>query len=132
VGEMPVLGYGANMMTVFEHSWGAPIASPHSLYMTTLLTAGFLGLAGLAWLLLALVAMPISCALRRRGGRTELRALGGILAVVMLVWVANEVKIEFLRQSFYVDLMAFLFGLVSSLYWLSRKPENGHQDSPGG
>jgi len=124
VGEMPTLGYGANMMTVFDQSWGAPIPSPHSLYLTTLLTAGFLGLAGLAWLLLRLVAMPISCALRRRGGRTELRALGGILAVVMVAWVANEVKIEFLRHSFYVDLMAFLFGLVSSLFWFSRRSEH--------
>ena len=127
VGDMPASGYGANMMTVFEQSWGAPVVSPHSLYMTTLLTAGFMGLAGLAWLLFALVAMPLSCALRRRGGRTELRALGSILAVVMVSWVLSEVKIEFLRQIFYVDLMAFLFGLVSSLFWLSRKPESDHQ-----
>lgn len=121
--NMPAFGYGANMMRVFQQRWGSPIVSPHSLYMSVLLTAGCLGLAILVWLLLGLVSMSLSCALGRRVGQTELRSLGGILAVVIVCWILNEVKIEFLRQGFYVDLMAFLFGLVSSLFWLSRSPE---------
>jgi len=123
VGEMPTLGYGANMRTVFQQSWGQLVDWPHSLYMTTLLTAGFLGLVALAWLVVGLVAMPVSCTFRRRWAQTDVRALAGILAVVIVVWVLNEAKIEFLRSSFYVDLMAFLFGLISSLFWLSRNPK---------
>jgi len=125
VGKMPAFGYGANMNTVFGQSWGGLIIWPHSLYMTTLLTAGFVGLPVLAWLLFGLVAMPVRCALHRRVGGAELRALGSILAVVIVCWVVNEVKIEFLRQVFYVNLMAFLFGLVSSLFWLSRHSDHG-------
>jgi O-antigen ligase len=132
VDEMPPQGYGANMITVFDRAWGgslgiAELTSPHSLYMTTLLTAGFPGLIALAWLAVAVLAMSFSCALRRRGASADVRALGAILATVLVVWVVTEVKIDFVRHSFYVDLLAFLFGIVSSLFWLSRESAPSHQ-----
>jgi hypothetical protein len=132
VGKMPILGYGARMMTVFNqsfvsHGYGSVIIYTHSLYTSILLSTGFLGLVSLAWLTVAVVAMPISWTIRRRGASPELRALGGILAVVMLVWAVNEAKSEFIRQSFYVDLMAFTFGIVSSHFWLSRRSSQAHE-----
>ena len=121
--DMPFWGFGQDMLPTLAGAYRHPIAGPHSLYLAVLLTAGPLALVVLFALLATLIGMCVRTL--QRATLPTTRALAGLLLAVMVVWAANEVKIEFLRLGkmgvYYIDLLAFFFGLIACLHGLARE-----------
>lgn len=110
--KMPPLGYGTRMMEVVQASHPSfVLESPHSLYFSVLLTAGWLGLAALIALVVTVIFLAARTALS--GTSADSRYWGAVLLAAALYIFVNETKIEFLRLPFYTDLVFLLFGLVA-------------------
>jgi len=125
VRRMPLLGFGTSMMTVFNARMGAIYESPHSLYLTVVLTTGFAGLAALVALFAAALASVVVVA--ARGEAPAARHWGGVLLAALVYFVANEAKIDFVRIPFYVDLVVVFLALAVCLPHLSfptREPSS--------
>jgi hypothetical protein len=122
---MPFWGFGQNMLPLLADAYQHPIAGPHSLYLAVLLTAGPLALVALFALLAMLIGMCVRTL--QRANLPTARALAGVLLAVLIIWAANEVKIEFLRLGkmgvYYIDLLAFFFGLIACLHGLAREDQ---------
>jgi hypothetical protein len=128
-GHMPLLGFGTRMRdVVYSFTALGPVEWPHSLYFWALLTAGFLGLFAVIVLVVIAVILPIKTAFLE--APLPYRELGSVFAAVTLYWAVNEAKIEFVRLPFYVDFVFFFFGVVASLYVLSR--DSVADDAEGG
>jgi hypothetical protein len=124
-GEMPYYGYGARWLAVFRIALNDPRArSPHSLYFTILLAAGYLGLAAVIVLATVALTLTIRTAVRRTGS-PNLRWWGSVLAVVVFYWFVNEAKIDFVRLMFVVDFMFAFFGLVAAVTGLAADEARG-------
>ena len=111
-GKMPWSGYGTQMLAVVQASHPSfELKSPHSLYFSVLLTAGWLGLVALVCLLVAVLVSAI------RATRSPMSAMsrywGAVLLAASFYVVVNEAKIEFLRLPFYTDMVFLLFGIVA-------------------
>lgn len=118
VHGMPWTGYGARMMDVFQAQFpNYLVRSPHSLYLTALLIAGWGGLAAVIVLAVALLAMAVATS-RSRVSR-PCRRWGVVLLAVVVFWIADESKIEFLRYPFYVDFTFLLLGAVGATFALA-------------
>jgi hypothetical protein len=116
--QMPLLGYGAQMIDVVRLNFNYFfIQSPHSLFFSMLLIAGYPGLVVIILFIFKLFLLSIKCL---KNKTNSLISQYGIIFIVILVyWAANEVKIEFLRLIFYSNYLFFLWGILSSLYSLS-------------
>lgn len=131
VRDMPVFGYGPGMSRAIGASYPNWIIHwPHSLYFWALLTSGFLGLAALCVVMAVVVYLPIRTAALRSTSRY--RQLGCVFAAVTIYLAANEAKIEFVRLTFYIDMVFLLFGAIASLYVLSREADQVPGQAPGG
>ena len=117
--EMPWFGYGTAMSSAVQAGYPEmSIGWPHSLYFWALLTSGFLGLVALCIVIVMVIYLPVRTATLHVTSRY--RQLGCVFAAVAIYWSVNEAKIEFVRLTFYVDLVFLLFGMIASLYVLSR------------
>ena len=115
---MPASGYGTRMHEMVKISDPIHVGWPHSLYFWGLLTAGFFGLVAVVLLVTAAVVLPCRTIFFR--APAGYREIACVFAAVTIYWAASEAKIEFVRNYFYVDIVFLLFGVVSSLYALSR------------
>ena len=120
VHGMPWTGYGVRMMDVFQGQFpNYLIRSPHSLYLTALLIAGWAGLVAVIALGVALLAMTLVTA--RSPVSRRYRQWGVVLLAIVVFWVADESKIEFLRYPFYVAFTFVLLGAVGATFSLARE-----------
>lgn len=123
---MPFFGYGNRMMDVFHRNLVGfkQIRSPHSVYLAIGLTAGIPGLLALLALFGRLLYLTGRMASSR--GRPRRRQVGAVLLAAVVVWMANEAKIEFIRYPFYIDLGFVFFGLVGVASTLAfDEPQGG-------
>jgi O-antigen ligase len=110
--SMPWSGYGTQMLAVVQASHPSfELTSPHSLYFSVLLTSGWLGLAALVSLLVAVVVSAVRATRSRRSAAA--RYWGAVLFAATLYIIVNEAKIEFLRLPFYTDMVFLLFGIIA-------------------
>jgi hypothetical protein len=125
--KMPWSGYGTRMMAVVQAAHPSfVLKSPHSLYFSVLLTAGWFGLAALICLLTAVVVSAVLAA--RSQGSAMSRYWGAVFLAATLYVIVNEVKIEFLRVPFYTDLIFLLFGLVAVTRWLPARDKSAFDE----
>lgn len=110
----PILGYGANYKTVLSSLYGKALKSPHTFYLGMLLIAGFPGL--ISSILLAITPIILGIKLLVRKGNILMKKWGILIVSTFTLWAINEIKIDFLRYSFYMDLIFFIIGIVSSVY----------------
>ena len=48
-----------------------------------------------------------------------------VIVSVWSLWAVNEIKIEFIRYPFYMNIVFFLFGILASYYDLAlNKPQD--------
>jgi hypothetical protein len=127
-GRMPVSGYGPRMREVLQLAAPYNVGWPHSLYFWGLLTAGVFGLLAVILLVAIAIFLPARSAFRR--GPTEYRELACVFTVVAVYLAVSEAKIEFVRHSFYVDIIFLLLGMLSSLFVLSRDAAAAQAQSP--
>lgn len=115
---MPFWGFGNGMRAAINSvsPFGPIILSPHSLYFAMLLTYGYLGLVAILSLILGAVILLVRTILK---APPAYQFCGWILLAVMLAWVADEIKIDFVRYQFYIDFVYLLFGMISCVYSLS-------------
>ena len=93
---------------------------PHSLYLWTWVAMGLMGLAALTALLGMLIARAVQ-SYRIASSWPEMRKWAGFLLVFMLYWVVDEFKIEAVRQMGYMYFFFTWFGVISSVYAISRE-----------
>ncbi len=108
--DHPVLGHGP----FYSPTGGARIYHwPHSLYLFVANNVGFLGLGVFLWLLGTLfwMARPVTDDLRRGD------FISGYLLVAraqMLIFVVDQIKIEYLRNTSYQFQIWLVFGLMAA------------------
>lgn len=117
IRRMPVLGFGTSMMSIFDAKMGAIYESPHSLYLTVVLTTGFGGLAALLALFAATLSSVTMAAIR--SGAPAARHWAGVFLAALVYFIANEAKIDFVRIPFYVDYVVVFLALAVCLPHLS-------------
>ena len=116
--QMPLFGYGAQMIDVVRLNFNYFfIQSPHSLFFSMLLIAGYPGLIMIIFFILKLFYLSIKCV--KNKSNSSICQYGIMFLVILVYWSANEVKIEFIRLIFYSNYLFFLWGILSSLYALS-------------
>ena len=108
--EHPLIGHGP--------SWASLTGSriyywPHSLYLYVANNVGFIGLAVLLWLLLTLFRMvrPVTDDLR------DGDYVGSYLLIAraqMVVFLVDQIKIEYLRNPVYQFQVWLMFGLMAA------------------
>lgn len=116
--DLPFTGYGTQMTRMFEN---IGYTSPHSLYFSMFLKAGYPGIFAL-FILIITPFLWMSRVLLDRASREQ-----HIWAIVLLsswmLWAVNEIKIEFIRYPFYMNIVFFMFGMFAGFYQLAlRKP----------
>ncbi|HVP14683.1 MAG TPA: hypothetical protein VMS88_04005, partial [Terriglobales bacterium] len=116
---------------IFEHPWigHGPYYSgqsgtrlwfwPHCLYLFVPNNVGFIGLAIFLWLLGSLfrVSIPHTDDLRRSRFSEGYLLIGHVQLVVFIV---DEIKIEYLRNPNYGFQIWFMFALIVAAYQISR------------
>lgn len=115
--DMPLLGYGTRMHAVVRAANPVLAEWPHSLYFWAWLTSGALGLVAAVLVVALAIYLPV-CTLKRRAA-VGYRQLGLVFAAIAVYWAVSELKIEFVRLSFYVDFVFLLLGIIASLYVLA-------------
>jgi O-antigen ligase len=120
MNHLPFTGYGTQMTRMFEN---IGYASPHSLYLSMLLKAGFPGILAILILICAPFLWMARILLNRTRHAYHTWAI--ILLSVWSCWVINEVKIEFIRYPFYMNIIFFILGVTASYYHLARNKPSG-------
>ena len=121
--QSPWFGYGSNMLQVIRNEFLRFYPqSPHSLYFWLLLTGGILLLCSFVWFMAALLFRLGRAALV---GEPALRLWAAVFLAATVAWLANEVKIDAVRQVFYVDWLMFLLGLAAVTSWMATRDEPG-------
>jgi O-antigen ligase len=127
--EHPLIGHGpsyATMNRAMVYYW------PHSLYLFVANNVGFIGLAVFLWLLGTLFWMtrPVTDDLR---GEDFAASYLLIARAQMLVFLVDEVKIEYLRNTIYQFQVWLVFGLMAaaSLSVRARAAPAGATRRPG-
>ena len=110
--NLPFTGYGALMKDIFISTPGGNYDSPHSVYFWMFLTAGYPGLIAI----LILVITPFLWTFRVLSNKnTTTYYMWAIIFIsVWVFWTANEIKVEFTRYPFYMDIIFFLLGITAS------------------
>jgi O-antigen ligase len=119
LNKLPFTGYGGWMMEIFDTKGGAVFVGPHSIYLFMLLKAGYPGLIAI----IAFISIPIYWMLRIffRGINKTAQSWAIVLLSVWIFWAVNEIKIEFVRYPFYMDIIFLLFGIMASFYNMNIK-----------
>lgn len=104
--EHPILGHGL----LFK---SPPLIYPHCIYIYLIYTVGFLGLASFLWLIVKLFRYS-NRNLRNNMNKTFTWGLVAVLQVDLVIFVIDEIKIEFLRNYHcnYQHFVFLLFGLL--------------------
>lgn len=115
--DHPLIGHGpyyAALTSARIHHW------PHSLYLIVANNVGFIGLAVLLWLLLTLLYMsrPVTDDLPR-GDYVQSYLL--VAHVQVLVFLVDEIKIEYLRNEIYQFQVWMMFALVAAASLIVRQ-----------
>lgn len=126
--KMPAFGYGARVHDVLQLSNSNHPLWPHSLYFWGLLTAGVFGLLAVVLLVAVVIFLPLRTTFLR--APATYRELACVFTAVTIYWAVSEAKIEFVRFYFYSDIVFLLFGMLSSLYVLSRDAAAAQLQSP--
>ncbi len=115
--KLPITGYGTQMMEIFDMIGRGVYASPHSLYFSMLLIAGYPGIISI----IIMICTPFLWMLRILFNRTmkQYYAWAIVMISVWSFWAVNEIKIEFIRYAFYMNIVFFLFGIFASFYDLA-------------
>ena len=122
--ENPIVGRGPklNVSTRNRQIDGIPYqgAHPHNLVLTILVTTGIVGFIAWATLATAFV-MPLLRAARRRDQHDDLlSALPKLSLLILALFFMGEMRIEFLRASYW-DYQNYMFMLVSLFLVCSHK-----------
>lgn len=126
--DMPPLGYGMRMMAEFDSHLpaGGVVRSPHSLYLDALLIAGVPGLIALAALVLRLLQLTWRMTFSRHSA--TFNRWGSVLLAATVIWAMTEMKVDFIRFPFYIDMTFLLLGLIAAAYSLGRED---HREANG-
>ena len=119
IRHLPVLGYGPFLMEKFNAFLERDFTAPHSLYLSMLLTAGYPGIFAIMIMIFSPIKWMLQVFFENHTKIFHTWAL--IFLTVLIFWTANEIKIEFIRSSFYMDIIFFLFGIITSFYDLARR-----------
>ena len=118
IEELPFTGYGTHMMDVFIRKGGGQFTSPHSLYFSMILRAGYLGVVAI----FIVILFPLLWMARILFKQPD--AIYRIWAVVIVsawcFWAVNEIKIEFIRYPFYMNVVFFIVGMFAGFYQMAR------------
>jgi hypothetical protein len=116
---MPFLGYGHLFQQSATTLANSSVFLPHSLYLSMLLINGYPGLI----VTFLFVAIPILWMLKILVSQnTKMHYAWAIVFLsVWIFWSVNEIKVEFIRQPFYMNIVFFLFGMIASVYMLARR-----------
>jgi hypothetical protein len=110
--QHPLIGHGPSYSLV---SGGRLYYWPHSLYLFVANNVGFIGLAVMVWLLWTLFQMTRPVTDDLQGGDY----VGSYLIVAraqMLVFLVDQIKIEYLRNTTYQFQVWLMFGLMAAAY----------------
>ncbi len=124
--NIPFTGYGASMMNIFASTGNSLriFSSPHSFYFYMFLTAGYPGLIAAIILILTPVMWILRVLFNKSIKVYQTWAI--IIMGVWCFWIVNEIKIEFTRYPFYMNILFFIFGIAASFYDLARMKSNTH------
>ena len=114
--EMPFYGFGTGMMAKVLSVSPFLVQSPHSLYFSMLLTFGYPGFL----LTVAIICLLIKYSLSPIIHKGYDNGIHWILFMITIYWAVSEIKIEFLRNVFYMELMAFFAGIIYLNYSFSK------------
>jgi len=123
LGIFRVWGYFAARMPWYGYGWDSPIllqafaligvGYPHSAYFYFLLSAGWPGLLAVLLFFAAVLFSARGDLIRDVTAIYRVFVLG----TATLYFVVSELKIEFVRLPFYVDLLLVLFGILAADSW---------------
>lgn len=118
IHKMPFWGYGASVMELFNATANRIFLSPHSLYFSMLLRSGYPGLIAI----LVMIFAPIFWMVRILFNNTNKTyyAWAIVFLGIVIFWMINEIKMEFIRQVFYMNIIFFFLGIFASYYDLTR------------
>ncbi len=124
--EQPVLGYGGlQIRSMFRPGhFGAEYKYPHSLYYYTLYSGGIIGFLPLVYLLFRLLQASLATAqLFKEDPKRKMAAL--LFFVAIVIFVADEYKIEYVRYVHYQQLIWAIFAAALGLRHLDKGAKQG-------
>jgi hypothetical protein len=117
IPKKPILGYGPQLRLIDESTRVIPgheyLYYPHNLYLYLTLTVGVLGLAAYMWLFWAFYSWW-KRAQRVRTGDPFLDGLPTLAILLLIAFLVDQLKIEFLRSQF-SDHQQYMFALWAIL-----------------
>ncbi|MDI6809244.1 MAG: O-antigen ligase family protein [Candidatus Eisenbacteria bacterium] len=126
--EHIVIGHGPYFSLregVTRFSW------PHNTYLFQLYITGLFGLSAFLWLLIKLFAGTLKFSSRSLASRSFSKSLLLVMNVQLLIFMIDELKIDFQRNVVYTYYVWFLFGLMVACLKIAQaaKPE-GTAEAP--
>ncbi|GEM_PF-5636397 len=119
---MPLTGYGTRMMEVFNNRMGGTFVSPHSIYLSMLLLAGYLGLFSIVLLLYKTLRWSYR-SLSKRSKSDPYKGIDVALIVFWLFWAFSEAKIDAIRQGSYLSILMIYFGITNAMIKRDALPD---------
>ena len=117
--KLPFAGFGTQTMEIFNRIAGGFYIAPHSLYLSMALKAGFPGIIALLILICTPFLWMAQILLDRK--MSPYHAWAIVFLSVWFFWIINEIKIEFIRYAFYMNIVFFLLGIFASYYQIANK-----------
>jgi O-antigen ligase len=117
--EHPLIGHGPNYSSLSGTHY---YAWPHCLYLYVANNVGFIGLAVFLWLLWTFFRMSRPTTDDLRGG-DYVRSYMIVAHVQMLVFMVDQIKIEYLRNENYQFQVWMMFALITAGYQVARAAE---------
>lgn len=116
--RQPFIGHG--MSTAVGTFRGGVSANIHNLYLTLAYTIGIPGLVAFMWMLWGLWKKSWSV-FREHGQPQRTRELALALHVMLVMFIVDEMKIEYVRQPMYMHMTWLHFAFIMAVWRQSRE-----------